>query len=162
MFLIRNLRPQEASFLKEMLFKAIFVPPGEPALPASICDHPDLLKYHQNWGQEGDFALLALVEKQAVGAAWYRLHSPENAGYGFVAANIPEINIALMPAYRGQGIGSALLDVLIKSAQEDGFPALSLSVDLRNPAKHLYLRKGFVERETQGDSMKMVLAFPIS
>ena len=45
---------------------------------------------------------------------------------------------------RGAGVwGSALLDALLTLAREQGYRAVSLSVDRQNPARRLYERKGF-------------------
>lgn len=52
--------------------------------------------------------------------------------------------ISVDEKYRGQGIGSELLDALPKIAQRDHCDTLGLNVDLSNPhAKRLYERKGF-------------------
>ena len=55
------------------------------------------------------------------------------------------IDIALMPAYRGQGIGSALLAGLLAEADDAGI-AVTLHVQPQNPAKRLYERLGFRRR----------------
>ena len=44
---------------------------------------------------------------------------------------------------RGHGIGGQLLAALVEQAGEDGYPALSLSVERGNPAISLYERHGF-------------------
>ena len=44
---------------------------------------------------------------------------------------------------RGQGVGDALLRALLAAV-----PRMSLSVDARNPARHLYERHGFVVKDT--------------
>lgn len=46
-------------------------------------------------------------------------------------------------AYRGRGIGSALLDAVTSTAQENGWCAVTLEVRADNPAKRLYASKGF-------------------
>jgi ribosomal protein S18 acetylase RimI-like enzyme len=45
--------------------------------------------------------------------------------------------------WRGRGIGGALLTALCDAARREGAPALSLSVELDNPARRLYERLGF-------------------
>ena len=59
------------------------------------------------------------------------------------------VDIAILPDHCGQGIGAALLDLLIAGAAQDRAIA-TLRVDHLNPAKQLYLRKGFVEIEDLG------------
>jgi ribosomal protein S18 acetylase RimI-like enzyme len=86
-----------------------------------------------------------------VGAAWFRLFTDANAGYGFVDAETPELSIAVVPSRRGAGLGSELLDALLDRARADGYAAISLSVEKGSPAVGLYERHGFeVVREDDG------------
>nr|WP_319458296.1 GNAT family N-acetyltransferase [Mycobacterium sp. RTGN3] len=55
---------------------------------------------------------------------------------------MPELSIAVAPELRGKGVGGALLDELIVLCT-GLYEALSLNVHQRNPAVHLYERKGF-------------------
>jgi len=59
------------------------------------------------------------------------------------------IDIALLTRYRGQGIGSAMLQALQDEAALDG-RRLTLQVERHNPAHALYLRLGFSDSEPQG------------
>ena len=54
------------------------------------------------------------------------------------------VDIALLPPWRGQGIGTALLQALLAEAAREAAAAVQLSVDPRNPARRLYERLGFV------------------
>jgi ribosomal protein S18 acetylase RimI-like enzyme len=57
-------------------------------------------------------------------------------------AGLHLIDIALLPEYRGRGIGTALLRALLaEAAQANG--KLTLSVAASNPAQRLYERLGF-------------------
>jgi ribosomal protein S18 acetylase RimI-like enzyme len=60
------------------------------------------------------------------------------------------LDIALLPEFRGRGIGAELIGVLISEATRSGSP-LRLSVLRGNRAAHLYQRLGFVARG--GDEM---------
>jgi len=53
------------------------------------------------------------------------------------------VDIALLPRYRGRGIGSRLLADVIAEAEKAGC-SVSLHVENRNPAARLYERLGFV------------------
>ena len=64
-------------------------------------------------------------------------------GYGFVDEQTPELTIAVVPSRRGRGYGAELLTSLLAQAKEDGFGAVSLSVEPDNPALALYERHGF-------------------
>lgn len=60
------------------------------------------------------------------------------------------LDISLIPAARGQGIGTALLRSLMAACREDR-KDLSIFVELHNPARRLYERLGFeAEGEEQG------------
>ena len=100
---------------------------------------PAIARYVEGWGtRPGDSGLLAIVDDVPVGAAWLRYFPASNPGYGFVDERTPELSVAVLPAWRGQGIGSHLIEHLLP-----GLPAISLSCDPANPAWHLYLRLGF-------------------
>ena len=78
------------------------------------------------------------------------------AGYGWVAADIPELAIAVLPDHQGEGIGTALLDVLLSLARMSGVEAVSLAVEDGNGAKNLYTGRGFATVGRNGDSDLMV------
>ncbi|MDN5805824.1 MAG: GNAT family N-acetyltransferase [Brevibacterium sp.] len=73
-------------------------------------------------------------------------------GYGWVAADIPELSLAVLPDHQSQGIGGMLLDVVCTLAKMSGFPAVSLSVADGNGAARLYHDRGFVTVGRNGDS----------
>ena len=121
--------------------------PARHAAPAYYWRSRDtefpITRYVNAWGRDGDRALIALDDFHEVGAAWYRLYSEEEPGFGFVDAETPELTIGVVPSRRGKGIGSALLDALLEQARRDGFREISLSVEKTNPAVHLYESRGF-------------------
>jgi len=59
------------------------------------------------------------------------------------------IDIALLPEYRGRGIGTELLRALLDEAAE-AWKRLSIHVELNNPARRLYDRLGFTPIEERG------------
>jgi ribosomal protein S18 acetylase RimI-like enzyme len=117
-------------------------------------------RYVAGWGRTHDAAVVAVADTtgRPVGAAWYRLFSDEEPGFGFVDATTPELSIAVVPERRCQGIGSALLGALIERAREDGHPALSLSVKPANRAAGLYARFGFARVSSRDEHWTMRLA----
>jgi GNAT superfamily N-acetyltransferase len=58
------------------------------------------------------------------------------------AEEIRLMDVALLPAYRGAGIGSGLLRALMAEATQAGKP-LRIHVEKQNPALRLYERLGF-------------------
>jgi ribosomal protein S18 acetylase RimI-like enzyme len=63
-----------------------------------------------------------------------------------IVARWPEelrvVDIALLPEYRGRGVGGRLMRELIGEAEERGIKT-SIHVERFNPAQHLYTRLGF-------------------
>jgi len=59
------------------------------------------------------------------------------------------VDIALLPAHRGHGIGSALLSRLLAEGRASGKP-VSIHVESNNPALHLYRRLGFEHVDSNG------------
>ncbi len=159
-FSLRPLTPQDQEFLWEMLYQAIYVAPGSPTLPRSIVQQPDLGHYAAGWGKPADLGRLAVLAKsgQPIGATWLRLFPAEDPGYGFVAATTPELSAAVVPEFRGQGIGAAMISDLIQAARSL-YPAVSLSVSQGNPAQRLYERLGFRLVKQEGDSLTLMLDF---
>lgn len=65
------------------------------------------------------------------------------------------IDVSLLPERRGGGLGTALLQAVQAEAAAAG-KAVSLHVDMMNPAQRLYRRLGFVEAGTHGPSWHML------
>lgn len=80
------------------------------------------------------------------------LHADERIGRIYVTredATIDLIDIALLPPWRGRGIGSSLLRELVAESERTR-RALVLHVEPHNPARRLYERLGFVLVENRG------------
>jgi ribosomal protein S18 acetylase RimI-like enzyme len=161
-FTIRPAAREDLPFLWEMLFEAAAV--GDEIRAMGIekaLALPFIAHIPEQFGRKGDFGFVAeTAGKILIGAIWARVFPAEAKGYGFVSTEIPELAVAVAPAFRGRGAGTKLLEELIKEAQNLKFPALSLSVDRRNPALKLYERLGFadagVSKETES-SVTMIL-----
>lgn len=155
---IRPATAADESFLREMLYHAIYVPPGSPSPPRDIVHRPELSRYVYGWGWDGDSGLIAEVDGRPVGAAWLRLLAGEGRGYGYVNDETPELSMAVLPNYRGQGIGSRLLVELLREAARH-YQAVSLSVAADNPARRLYERQGFIVLALEGGTATMIRHF---
>ena len=86
-------------------------------------------RYVQNWGRRGDAGVIALDGPHSYGAAWYRLFTADEPGFGFVDEHTPELTIAVVPSRRGKGAGKELLEALLDRARADGFTSVSLSAE---------------------------------
>jgi GNAT superfamily N-acetyltransferase len=145
MFLIRPLQPDDEPFQWDMGWEAVASNAEARARGReTVMALPQLRRYFLDFGRPGDAGVVAVTADGArLGAAWFRLFSAEEPGFGFIAVDVPELAMGVVPEARGQGIGSVLLDALLTLAREQGFRALSLAVDRQNPARRLYERKGF-------------------
>jgi ribosomal protein S18 acetylase RimI-like enzyme len=154
---IRKASASDEPFLWEMLYHSLYLPDGAAPFERAITTRPEIAKYVEGWGREGDLAVIAMdaVRDEAVGAAWIRVFSASERAYGFVSENIPELAIAVLPHYRGCGVGSALLGRLIEMAAEV-YDGVSLSVSADNPAQRLYERAGFERVGISGNSVTML------
>lgn len=122
---------------------------------------PHLAHYVAGWPRSGDFGTVAVDEERVVvGAAWCRLFKASDPGYGYVAADVPELSIGVDPGYRGRGIGTALLDTVIAQAASRGHRGISLSVEDGNRARELYERAGFTTVGRNGRSDTLLLTLP--
>ena len=147
--IIRKIRPEEYSLLREFLYQAIYLPVGVDPSPRSVVDLPELQVYIADFGtRPGDHCIVAEAAGKVVGAAWCRIM----ADYGHIDNDTPSLAISLLPEYRGLGIGTRLLNDLLLLLQEHGYLRASLSVQKENPALRLYQRTGFrilAERGTE-------------
>ncbi len=151
---VRVATAADVGFLRDMLFEALYVPPGSEPLPRSMIERPELAHYVDGFGRTGDLGVIALNDATPIGAAWVRVLQGPDAGYGYVDDDTPELTVAVLPEWRGRGVGSRLLDDLIGRVGSM-FPAISLSVDPANPAVRLYERFGFAPVATSGTSITM-------
>lgn len=102
-------------------------------------------RYLVGWMRPADAGVIAVeANGDPVGAAWYRLLSPTEPGFGSFGSAVPELIIGVRPMWRAQGVGRALLRALIRRAAEDGHSRISLSVERDNFAHGLYRSEHFV------------------
>lgn len=88
---------------------------------------------------------------------WVVLVDGQPAGRYYVDRNTDRIvivDISLLPEFRGQGVGTALLEGTLAQAGTAGSPVV-LNVEMSNPAAGLYLRLGFTKTAEQGIHQEM-------
>ncbi|MGZ9583658.1 N-acetyltransferase family protein [Paenibacillus marinisediminis] len=155
---IRPVTTEDVPFLWDMLYESMHVSEGQEPFSRDILNDPYISKYMDGWGREGDLGYIAVNdEDQPVGSITARYFTEDNQGFGYVADDVPELGMALLPEYRGCGIGTALMQRLIQELKVQGVKELSLSVAPDNlAAVKLYQRFGFQEVGMVGTSITMV------
>jgi ribosomal protein S18 acetylase RimI-like enzyme len=151
----RAATPADEPFLRAMLWLAANwrdETAGEDDWP----DEDVPRRYVGGFGRPGDAGVIAEAGGEPAGGAWYRLLPAADAGYGYVADDVPELTIAVAAGHRGKGVAAGLLERLKAMAVASGFRALSLSVEPDNPALRLYERAGFEPAGRSGGSVTWV------
>jgi ribosomal protein S18 acetylase RimI-like enzyme len=157
LFKIRKAKTEDYPFLRKMLYEAMFIPEGEEKPPFSVIDEPELHVYLDDWMKKTDAGFIAEAGSMDVGAAWARqFESAEKGAYGFIDADTPELCFAVNEQYRGNGIGTALMEALFAELRSRGYKRFSLSVDKLNRAYNLYQRLGFKVVKTQETDFLML------
>jgi ribosomal protein S18 acetylase RimI-like enzyme len=154
--ILRAATAADLPFLQAMLYEAATWRPEAGSPVETVLADPHVARYLSGWGRLGDAGVIG-EEDRPVGAAWFRLFPADDAGYGFVAPDVPELSIGVAPECRGRGIGTRLLEALVEAARDGGYRAVSLSVEADNPARRLYERAGFVRvAEDDGGAWTML------
>ena len=149
----RELKSSEYDLLKTFLYEAIYIPEGVTPPDRSIIELPELALYYNDFGKEpADICVVAEDESGVVGAAWVRIMDD----YGHIDDKTPSLAMSVLRDYRGQGIGTQLLQELIRLLSEKGYKRISLSVQKANYAVHMYERAGFRAIRESDDEYIMV------
>jgi ribosomal protein S18 acetylase RimI-like enzyme len=156
-YFIRPASPADQEFLWEMLYQSLHVPEGGVPFSRDILSRPEIRRYVEDWGRNGDLGVVAVDQDngQSLGAAWVRLLIGDAKGYGYVDGDTPELGMAVRTECRGRGTGTALLTRVLEAASTQ-YDSVSLSVSLDNPAFRLYERFGFEQMAVGGTSVTMV------
>ena len=136
----RELRENEAGLLQDFLYEAIFIPEGVEAPPRDIIKQPELKIYYENFGTgRADHCIVADDNAKVVGAVWVRIMND----YGHVDDETPSFAISLFKEYRGQGIGTRLMEMMLDLLKKKGYKCASLAVQKANYAVRMYEKVGF-------------------
>jgi GNAT superfamily N-acetyltransferase len=156
-YTIRPAVASDAGFLADMLAEAVnWSTEWQPKSRDRILSAPDTAHYVAGWPRDTDLGVLAEADGQPVGAAWLRFRPATDPGYGFVAADVPELTIGVAAGWRGRGVGRALLRAISGQARARGIARISLSVERKNHAQRLYLSEGYRvvdSSDAQSDTM---------
>ncbi len=103
------------------------------------------LCFHQPWSASS----LELLTKDGIGVGYLCEQGAEVVAYGGMLIAVDEgqiTNIAVHPDRRGQGLGLAIVQALIKHAKAERLANITLEVRVSNtPAISLYRKVGFAE-----------------
>ncbi len=160
--ILRKSQHQDIPFLRQMLYEAVFwrviADPNtnNPPFEKGLAD-PNICKAIAEFGErDGDTAVVAVVDSNPAGVAWYRFYNDDNFIRGYIQEAIPVIVIAVHRGYRRRGIGEKMINWLIDHASSHNIPKISLMVSKDNYAINLYNRCGFLEYADKEDSLLML------
>lgn len=158
---VRAATPADRPFLRAMLAEAAAWREGVDRPVAEVVAPTEVGHYlPPDWPREGEAGVVATVDGTRAGAAWWTHFTVDDPGYGFVAPDLPELTVGVVPALRGRGHGRALLTALCTEADRRGLGGLSLSVESDNSAVGLYEDTGFVLVADTGGALTMVRRTP--
>ena len=150
---IRAIEPEEYGVLEDFLYEAIFIPEGVEPPPRNIVRRPELRVYTEGFGERrGDIALAAEADGKLIGAVWVRIMND----YGHIDDETPSFAISLYREYRGQGIGTALMNAMLGELRREGFAQASLAVQKANYAVRMYRKAGFEVVDENDEEFIMV------
>jgi ribosomal protein S18 acetylase RimI-like enzyme len=146
---IRPLTAADEPILWEMLYQALQSSEGHAAPSPDAVRQPEVARYVQDWGREGDSGLLAIDPEhdQVIGAVWCRSETKEPSAGD--SEHATQLVFTVRTGYRRRGIGAALLTQWVRANPQQS--VVSLRMSATNPAVRLYERFGFkIARDADG------------
>jgi GNAT superfamily N-acetyltransferase len=141
---IRLAASGDGAFMADMLVEAVnWSPVWKKQSRRRVLSNHKTAHYIAGWPRDTDLGVIAEADGERIGAAWLRFHPASDPGYGFVAADVPEVTIGVTVHWRGRGVGRDLLRAIAEQARLADIRQVSLSVERRNFAQKLYLSEGY-------------------
>ena len=103
--------------------------------------------------RKDDRALVAEVQGNVIGAIWVRIMND----YGHIDNDTPSLAMSVFQKYRGQGIGTSLLQQLLLVEKSFGYSKISLSVQKNNYAVKMYKKAGFLVVDENSEEYIMTI-----
>ena len=143
----------EKDILRNFLYEAIFIPEGVKPPDRSIIEQPELRIYYEDFGTgRADHCIVADNNGKVIGAVWTRIMND----YGHVDDETPSFAISLYKEYRGQGIGTRMMNEMLALLKEKGYKQASLAVQKANYAVRMYEKVGFKTVDENAEEYIMV------
>lgn len=160
---IRKATIKDISFLKEMLYEAVFWRPSndKPSFEESL-SLKGVKEALINYGRPGDYGVVCEKDHQLVGAAWFRHYNDQEKIRGYIEPQTPVLVVAVHPVFRRQGIGLGMINTLLKDIKKTDINRVSLCVSKDNHALYLYQKLGFKVFQDIEDSYIMVFDISLS
>ena len=150
---LRKIRANEIQVLQDFLYEAIFIPEGVEPPAREIIELPELKLYYENFGAgTADNCIVADDGGKVIGAVWTRIMND----YGHVDDDTPSFAISLYKEYRGQGIGTQLMEDMLALLKKKCYERASLAVQKANYAVRMYEKVGFRTVDENDEEFIMV------
>ena len=151
---IREAAPEEWALLPDFTYEAIFKRPEDGPVPRTVLQHPALKGVLPGLRVGGGPTAARLRWRTGPWSAPSG-RAPRRATAAWTLET-PELAMSLYPEWRGMGVGSRLLDAMLRLAEGEGWKRISLSVQLDNFARGMYLKAGFEPVEVRDGEAVMV------
>jgi ribosomal protein S18 acetylase RimI-like enzyme len=150
-----EISPGSATDIPELKTAFLSLHDHHRALSAVALTEPDdrawaerMRTYEQYFAEDRALLHLARIGAQCVGYAFAVLHAGSDDTFPLGAGYAELYTLAVLPEWRGSGIGTALLDVVDAALKDAAIPNLTVAVMAQNDAAiRLYRRRGLVPGE---------------
>ena len=151
--IIRELLPSEYPLIKDFTFISMFAPPDQEPYGIEFLDHPVVIPYHVNFGNnDGDYAVAAEIDGKIAGISWSRIFPLHDYGIN----DLPVLCMAVLPEYRRMGLGRRTLTKLHEILAKNGYKKIALTVHKENHAQYLYKDMGYIVKGGAGVEIFMI------
>jgi ribosomal protein S18 acetylase RimI-like enzyme len=153
---VRTALADDLSFMQRMLYEAANNP-GEhwPPFDESMQEPRNLRFWRGLMARAGDLGVIAEMDHVPVGAAWMRMMGEGERGPDD-DPDVPVLAIGVEHAYRGQGIGTELMRLLLDAARHNRVRCIDLTTGSFNTAAvRLYHGQGFRDIGYNQDTIRM-------
>jgi len=145
------LRSTEQKIVTDMLHYAYRLDEAD----LTLSKLPALSIYNDFYGfTRKDLGLYALVDNEIAGAIWTRKLNHEHNSNAFIDEDTPVLSIAVLPKFRRNSIGSAMMEQFLQEAAAL-YQQISVSVVKDSYAVKFYEKFGFIKVENSDKKSKV-------